>query len=154
MCSSDLGSLDPRDATRQKLIRDGRLTLLDSNGRQVLKLDQLNEQNNRPTSIPTIPHFGSSGGNISAINQANQQSAFYLNLLSSYFNYTCVQSMPQFPCTNIFLNIFDQGVFDDNVMLNATNPNLNTGEANFFSNGYGGLGRPPTDYSKIGRAHV
>ena len=142
-----VGSVDPDNTRRQKLIRDGKLTLRDHNGRLVLRLDQLNEQNDRASTLLPIPVFGAAGNNITVTNQTAIQGSFYQNLLNEYFNYVCVKSLPQFPCSNTFLHIFDQGIFDDNLMTNATNPTLVQGTGGFFSNGYGGVSNSPTNYS-------
>jgi hypothetical protein len=141
--------VDSADTTRSKLIRDKALILKDSTGRTVLKIDQRNEQNSAPTTLPIVPGFSESGGALGLRDPATgaplpftdpltglpindpltglpakipvvfAEAAFYRNQLNEYFNFVCVNSTPAFPCINQFLHFFDQGVFDDNVAFNS-----------------------------------
>ena len=168
--------VDSADTTRQKLIRDQKLVLKDTEGRIVLNADRRNEQGTGSTAIPVIPGFTESGGALGLRDPATgtpipfidpvtglpvndpltglpartpavfAEAAFYRTQLNEYFNYVCVQSLPSFPCINQFLHIFDQGTFDDNIMFNATNPSLVLNNPGFSSNGYG-FSLRPTDYS-------
>jgi hypothetical protein len=151
-----LADTDRMVADNQRLIRDQALIFRDPESRLVLAADLVNEAAGRPVSLPIIPAFPAAGGALGLFDPTSGQplafvnpvtgqpvidpitgqiantpsalvaSEFYRDQLNQYFNFTCVLTLPQFPCTNRFLHFFDQGIHNDNVFINSdflTNPN-------------------------------